>query len=385
MKKILLSIFILLTIISFTGCGNNKEDSDQKNNKKEDIISNGNSVVIYFSATGTTKKIAERIANLSKSDLIEIVPEEAYTSKDLDYNNDCRANREQNDSKARPKIKNSIDISKYDTIYLGYPIWWGTNPKIILTLLDSYDFSGKTIIPFCTSGSSGIENSVSNLRSYKSSLNIKDGKRFSSNSSDDEIKKFINDNNEVVNSMKIIINNKEYQVNLENNETVNSLIKLLPMELNMSELNGNEKYFYLDSKLPTNSYSPKRINKGDIMLYGDNCIVIFYKDFDTSYSYTKIGHIDNLDDLGNGNILVKFSKEDNHSFRGTIVECMDNSMIVRPNEDEMEYKSSDKFSVPFISDFNSCKVNDSVLITYNGGINESYPAQINVIKIEVIK
>ncbi|MBP5684610.1 MAG: hypothetical protein J6X02_05085 [Bacilli bacterium] len=108
--------------------------------------------------------------------------------------------------------------------------------------------------------------------------------------------------------MKVIINDQEYSVNLENNETVNSLIKLLPMELKMSELNGNEKYYYLDSSLPTNSYNPKRINKGDIMLYGDNCIVIFYKDFDTSYSYTKIGHIDNLEDLDNSNIIVKFIK-----------------------------------------------------------------------------
>jgi len=307
MKKILLSIFILITLFSFSGCGK-KENNKEDNNKEQEIINNSNSAVIYFSATGTTKTIAERIASLSKSDLIEIVPEDAYTSKDLEYNSDCRANREQNDINARPKIKNKIDISKYDIIYLGYPIWWGTNPKIILTLLDSYDFTGKVIIPFCTSGSTGIENSVNNLRSYNSNLNIKDGKRFSSIDKDDVIIKFINDNNEVVNSMKVIINNKEYQVNLENNETVNSLIKLLPMELNMKELNGNEKYYYLDSSLPTNSYSPKRINKGDIMLYGDNCLVIFYKTFDTSYSYTKIGHIDNLDDLGNSNILVKFDK-----------------------------------------------------------------------------
>lgn len=108
--------------------------------------------------------------------------------------------------------------------------------------------------------------------------------------------------------MKAIINNKEYVINLENNETVNSLIKLLPMEITMSELNGNEKYIYLDNTLPTNSYNPNRINVGDVMLYGNNCLVIFYKSFDTSYSYTKIGHIDNLEDLGTGNITVKLEK-----------------------------------------------------------------------------
>ena len=83
---------------------------------------------------------------------------------------------------------------------------------------------------------------------------------------------------------------------------------MLPLELNMSELNGNEKYIYLDITLPTNSSNPKHIDSGDVMLYGNNCLVIFYKSFDTSYSYTKIGHIDNLDDLGNASITVRFEK-----------------------------------------------------------------------------
>lgn len=114
--------------------------------------------------------------------------------------------------------------------------------------------------------------------------------------------------NEVVKSVKAIINGKEYIIDLEDNETANSFVSLLPQELNMSELNGNEKYIYLDTTLPTNSSNSKRINAGDVMLYGDNCLVIFYKSFDTSYSYTKIGHIDNLPNLGNGSISVKFEK-----------------------------------------------------------------------------
>jgi len=114
--------------------------------------------------------------------------------------------------------------------------------------------------------------------------------------------------NEVVKSVKAIINGKEYIIDLEDNETANSFVSLLPQELNMSELNGNEKYIYLDTTLPTNSSTPKRINAGDVMLYRDNCLVIFYKSFDTSYSYTKIGHIDNLPNLGNGSISVKFKK-----------------------------------------------------------------------------
>ena len=118
----------------------------------------------------------------------------------------------------------------------------------------------------------------------------------------------LNNYNEEIQSMKIFINNKEYIIALENNETSNALVAKLPLEFNMSELNGNEKYIYIDDSLPTNSSNPKHINAGDVMLYGDNCLVIFYKSFDTSYSYTKIGHINNLPNLGNGSIQVKIEK-----------------------------------------------------------------------------
>lgn len=113
---------------------------------------------------------------------------------------------------------------------------------------------------------------------------------------------------EVINSMNAIIDGKEYIINLEDNKTVKSFINMLPLEFDMEELNGNEKYVYLNTSLPTNPYNPKKINTGDVMLYGNNCLVIFYKSFETSYSYTKIGHINNLGDLGSGNIKVKIEK-----------------------------------------------------------------------------
>ncbi len=135
-----------------------------------------------------------------------------------------------------------------------------------------------------------------------------DNNNYSNPTNQQESKINLNNSNEVVKSVKAIINGKEYIINLEDNETAIKFVSLLPQELNMSELNGNEKYIYLDTTLPTNSLRPKRINAGDVMLYGDNCLVIFYKSFDTSYSYTKIGHIDNLPDLGNGSITIKFEK-----------------------------------------------------------------------------
>lgn len=189
-RKIFISLFIIFGLFLIAGCGKSNEPSKKENVDKTNV----NKVVLYFSATGNTKSIAQRIANISGSDIIEIIPREEYKPEDLNYNSDCRANREQNDVNARPEIKNIIDISKYDTIYLGYPIWWGTNPKIMLTLLDKYDFTNKTIIPFCTSERTGISGSVKDLRNYNNKLNIKDGKRFSVTDSDEVIKDFVNNN-----------------------------------------------------------------------------------------------------------------------------------------------------------------------------------------------
>lgn len=109
-------------------------------------------------------------------------------------------------------------------------------------------------------------------------------------------------------NITITINDTEYNATLEDNETTKTLLKLFPLDLKMNELNGNEKYIYLDKTLPTNSYTPSKIEVGDIMLYGNNCLVIFYKSFNTNYSYTRIGHIDNLPSLDNSNITAKFEK-----------------------------------------------------------------------------
>lgn len=112
----------------------------------------------------------------------------------------------------------------------------------------------------------------------------------------------------VNNQVKVLIDKKGYTINLEDNETAKEFVSMLPLELNMNELNGNEKYVYLDRKLPVNPSNINKINAGDVMIYGNDCLVIFYKSFTSSYSYTKIGHIDNLPDLGNDNVSVRFEK-----------------------------------------------------------------------------
>lgn len=147
------------------------QSQDQTGDKK--------TAVVYFSATGTTAEIARMIAKTTNADIFEIVPEETYTSEDLNYNDDnCRANKEMSDDTARPAIREDLSaVSGYDVIYLGHPIWWGTAPRIIQTFLENCDLSEATVHTFCTSGGSGIERSVEDLQELYPNVDIVSGKR----------------------------------------------------------------------------------------------------------------------------------------------------------------------------------------------------------------
>ncbi|MCQ2481266.1 MAG: flavodoxin [Clostridia bacterium] len=195
-------LFLLVAILMLTGFSACSKSTDEavttttapisqnevqtESASKETVTSK--TAVVYFSVTGNTEKVAKTIAKEAGADLYEIKPLIPYTDADIAYgNNNCRANQEQNDSSARPEIQNDLSIvTDYDVIYLGYPIWWGTNPRIIQTFLEKYDLQNAKIYLFCTSGSSGIETSVNSLQSQFSGLNIIDGKRFA-NASENEI------------------------------------------------------------------------------------------------------------------------------------------------------------------------------------------------------
>ena len=154
-------------------------------------------LVAYFSASGNTKKIAERIAKLAEADLYEIEPVDKYSDEDLDWRNDnSRSSLEMNNRNYRPPFNETLDtLSEYSIIYLCFPIWWYTAPTIINTFLEKYDFSDKIIIPFVTSGSSGIGKVIDDLRGSASpTTKWVEGKRFDSDSSDDEILEFIKKN-----------------------------------------------------------------------------------------------------------------------------------------------------------------------------------------------
>ena len=150
-------------------------------------------LVAYFSATGNTENIAEHLVSILDADLYEIVPQVPYTSEDLDYSNsDCRANREQNDPTARPAISGGVeDLEDYEVIFLGYPIWWGDAPKILSTFLETYDFDGKTIVPFCTSGSSSIGSSADDLEALTQGAAWLEGQRFSGSASRETVSQWV--------------------------------------------------------------------------------------------------------------------------------------------------------------------------------------------------
>ena len=143
-------------------------------------------LVVYFSATGNTKAVAETLAELKGADIYEIVPKQPYTDEDLNYNDrTTRATTEQNDPDARPAIQGSItDFEQYEVVYVGYPIWWGDMPRILYTFFDAYDCSGKTIAPFCTSGGSGISGTTGTIAGLEEGATVLDGLRVSDSEAD---------------------------------------------------------------------------------------------------------------------------------------------------------------------------------------------------------
>ena len=225
MKRITAVLMTLILLLCFTACGNQpveknpsstvssvedtatspntdteegentdmNQEQNMESSKQPKPDPDNNILVAYFSCTNTTEGIAEIIADETGGALYAIVAADPYTEDDLKYYTNGRADKEQADSSCRPAISGSVsDMSAYDTVFIGYPIWHGQAPRIISTFLESYDFSGKTIIPFCTSHSSGIGSSDSDLHSLTSDSAVwMEGKRFSSSSDKSEITEWV--------------------------------------------------------------------------------------------------------------------------------------------------------------------------------------------------
>ena len=180
MKKllyILLAVVVIFAIIwAFSGKSN---------------TSNNRVLVAYFSATGNTAGVANRLASATGGELFAIEPETVYSAEDLDWRNDkSRASVEMADRSSRPAIASHIEnIEQYNVIFVGFPIWWGREPSIIDTFMESYDFAGKTVIPFATSGSTPTtDEAAESIRQIAPNANIQNGARFPVDVSADELK-----------------------------------------------------------------------------------------------------------------------------------------------------------------------------------------------------
>lgn len=168
MNKLLTAI-AMAVCVSFTACAQKKTEGGVQPHKV---------LVAYFSATGTTARAAETVARTTEGDLFAIEPEQAYTAADLDWNDESsRSTREMKDAAARPALKTTDkDLSAYDVVFIGYPIWWNEAPRIVNTFVEAYDLKGKRLVPFATSGGSGVSNSVEALRKAYPGLQWEDGR-----------------------------------------------------------------------------------------------------------------------------------------------------------------------------------------------------------------
>lgn len=210
MQKITAVLLVFVLVFSLASCGGNSENNRASAGENASTSAESASaatesetpeydaaeqkiLVAYFSATGTTEGVAEQIAEGLSCDLYEITLQDPYTDADLNYSDtNSRTTSEMNDENARPAISGSVsDMAQYDVVFLGYPIWWGEAPKIINTFLESYDFFGKTIVPFCTSGSSGISSSVSALKPLASGATWLEGRRFGGGVSDETVMEWV--------------------------------------------------------------------------------------------------------------------------------------------------------------------------------------------------
>lgn len=213
MKKLTTMILAVMMIVCFTACGNNNKPteispsgtensqnqpttnrpSNDDVSKPENSEKQAKILVTYFSATNTTEGVAQTIADSLGADLYEITPEQPYTAADLNYHDDkSRSTIEMNDPNARPAISGSVEnMEQYDIVFIGYPIWWGEAPRILSTFVESYSFSGKTIVPFCTSGGSGVGSSAKNLESLTSGATWLSGSRLTGGESRSSVVEWI--------------------------------------------------------------------------------------------------------------------------------------------------------------------------------------------------
>ena len=276
-------------------------------------------LVVYFSATGSTRGVAEHIADIVGADLFEIVPEKPYTGT---ISNGVDTDFFHPDPAARPAIHGEVeDMGQYGVVFLGYPIWHGQAPKIISTFLEGCDLSGKTVIPFCTSGGSGIDGSEGALNALAPQARWRSGERFGAGASREAVKDWV-DGLELGTTgpmegedgmLNIAVNKTVLTAALADNSSARALAELLadgPLSVEMRDYNRMEKVGPLGADLPANDEWIDA-QAGDLILYQGNQLVIYYGA--NSWSLTRLGRIEGVgagelrDILGGGDVRVTLS------------------------------------------------------------------------------
>lgn len=190
MKKF--SIIIIAASLMMAACANSEKKAENQSENQNETKEMKKTLVAYFSASGVTRGVATQLAEVAGADLYEIVPEQIYTDADLDWRDSLsRSSVEMKDKTSRPAIKKTeLKIDDYDTIYVGFPIWWYTCPTIINTFMEAYDFAGKTVIPFATSGGSSIEQACNDLKAAYPKANWKEG-RLLNNATKEQLEEWV--------------------------------------------------------------------------------------------------------------------------------------------------------------------------------------------------
>ena len=285
-------------------------------------------LVAYYSYTGDCEAIVTELTQQISADVVEIEPAE----KGLKYEANGYALGTQllnaikaapNDAASYPAIDPvNVSLSEYSTVIIVTPLWWSQMAAIMQSYLFQVgeELAGKKLGLVVSSASSGISGVVADCKRLVPDAEYLSENLWINNSNRANtaalVAEWVENNglNQTENTMQInvIVGTKTFTATLADSETGRAFAQLLPMTLPMTELNGNEKYHYLDSSLPTDSYRPGTIHAGDLMLYGNNCVVLFYETFSSSYSYTRIGSIDDPSGLaaalGTGNVSVRFEK-----------------------------------------------------------------------------
>ena len=300
-KKKLLFVSMLMLLFLFAGCAMGQTEVPGTITDSETIASgDGKVLVVYFSRTGNTRPLAEYLADELNADTYEIQARIPYTDDDIKYYTDCRADREQTDPSARPEIAGELpDISRYDIVFLGYPIWHGQAPKIIYTFLESVNLDGKLVVPFCTSGSSPIGSSATNLHALAPNAEWNTGKRFAAGTSKAEVVQWVRTivPEETTMRIKISVNGHELTATLADNSSAKALYDLLEkgeVTVNAHDYGSFEKVGALPQSLPRND-EDINTTAGDIILYQGSSICFYYST--NSWDFTILGRIDGAENL----------------------------------------------------------------------------------------